>query len=61
MTQADLDLFHETITNLVQMWASGLITDLELAKAAAKISLMPALADFDGLIDPNTGLRYPTN
>ena len=59
MNQDDLNAFHGAICNLMQMWVDQLITDLELAKAMAKI-FSPALADFDGLIDPNTGLRYIT-
>jgi hypothetical protein len=57
MTQADLDLFHETITGAVQVWADQLITDMELAMYIAKLTV-PTDAALAGLIDPNSGLRY---
>jgi hypothetical protein len=42
------------------MWADGLITDMEMIAhmTDAHIALDPA--NPAGLLDPNTGLRYPT-
>lgn len=54
MTQDDLNVYHESVCCTVQLWADGLITDLELAAA-----LMVEDPNTGGLIDPNTGLRYP--
>ena len=59
MTQDTLDLFHETVTGAVQAWADHLITDVELAAYMATLP-MPTDAALAGLLDPNSGLRYPT-
>ena len=61
MTQSDLDRHHENVSHAVQLWADGLITDLELATLMAEDrSALPADEYPSGLLDPNTGLRYPT-
>ena len=64
MTQSDLDNFSQTITDAVQMWANGLVTDREFAQYMANLwteaKTQMEDADLDGLLDPNTGLRYPT-
>jgi hypothetical protein len=61
MTQSDLDRHHENVSYAVQLWADGLITDLELATLMAEDrSALPADEYPAGLLDPNTGLRYPT-
>jgi hypothetical protein len=45
----------------VQLWADGLITDLEFSVLMAEDrKALPANANPAGLIDPNTGLLYPT-
>jgi len=60
MTQDDLGVLHAIVRDLVQMWADGLITDMEMIAhmTDAHIALDPA--NPAGLLDPNTGLRYPT-
>jgi hypothetical protein len=53
---------HATVRDAVQLWADRLITDLEFVRIWAKTECMalPDDADPAGLLDPNTGLRYPT-
>ena len=60
MTQSDLDTLHSVVRETVQMWADRLITDMEMIAhmTDAHIALDPAHPA--GLLDPNTGLRYPT-
>jgi hypothetical protein len=61
MNQSDLDRHHENVSYAVQLWADRLITDLELATLVAKDrSALPDEPAVSGLLDPNTGLRYPT-
>ena len=57
MTQQDLDVFHTKVQSVVQLWASGLITDMEFVKAMVAAP-RPADTDLYGLLDPNSGLRY---
>jgi hypothetical protein len=42
------------------MWADNLITDLEFATHMTDIHMAVDGANPAGLLDPNTGLRYPT-
>jgi hypothetical protein len=62
VTEQNLEAVHEGMCVLVQQWASGLITDKEIADAFAVISSKFATLDNHGLlagvIDPNTGLRF---
>jgi hypothetical protein len=62
VTRLNLKAVHEGMRVLVQQWASGLITDKEIADAFAVISSKFATLDNHGLlvgmIDPNTGLRF---
>ena len=60
MTQDDLSVLHATVRDLVQMWADSLITDLEFATHMTDIHMAVDGANPSGLLDPNTGLRYPT-
>jgi hypothetical protein len=60
MTQDDLSVLHATVRDLVQMWADSLITDLEFVAHMGDIVMAMDGADPSGLLDPNTGLRYPT-
>jgi hypothetical protein len=56
MDQIDLAIAHDHAMDKIQMYASGLITLLELQNALADMRL-----NFEkvvGLIDPATGLRY---
>jgi hypothetical protein len=60
MTQDDLDVHHKSVCDAVQLWADGLITDLEFSVLMAEDrKALPANANPAGLIDPNTGLLYP--
>ena len=60
MNQDDLGVLHATVRDLVQMWADSLITDLEFATHMTDIHMAVDGANPSGLLDPNTGLRYPT-
>ena len=60
MTQDDLSVLHATVRDLVQMWADSLITDLEFATHMTDIHMAVDGANPSGLLDPNTGVRYPT-
>jgi hypothetical protein len=54
--QSDLYIMHDEAMDKIQMYASGLITLLELQRFFAGLNLT-----FDkvfGLIDPASGLRY---
>jgi hypothetical protein len=55
MTQPELNFEHQCILQVIQMYASGLITLPELIKATNEIKL----ENVSGLIDPATGLRLP--
>ena len=59
-TQQELVARHKTIEDVVQLWASGLITDTEIAAFMARLPV-PTGSELSGLLDPNTGLRYPFN
>ena len=56
LRQVDLVIMHDEAMDKVQMYASGLITLLELRNALAAMSLN--FEQVVGLIDPATGLRY---
>ena len=60
MTQENLDTLHQLVREIVQLWADNLITDLEFAAHMGDIVMAVDGADPSGLLDPNTGLRYPT-
>ena len=63
MQQSNLDAVHNLMADKVQLWASGLITDRELANALAILAegFTAHAANIVGLIDPATGLRYQAN
>ena len=60
LNQQNLVAVHEYIANVVQQWASGLITNDELAHTMARVSerFKARESELSGLVDPNTGLRY---
>jgi hypothetical protein len=60
MNQDDLDALHSVVRETVQMWADRLITDLEFTEHIADIHMAMDGANPAGLLDSNTGLRYPT-
>jgi hypothetical protein len=56
LDQVDLIIMHDEAMDKIQMYASGLITLLELQRAVSGFNLT-----FDkvfGLVDPASGLRY---
>lgn len=61
MTQEKLDILHQLVREIVQLWADGHITDLEFVGHVSDAMLaLPDELAVAGLLDPNTGLRYPT-
>lgn len=58
--QETLNQLHEIINNLVTQYANGLLMDIEFAHAAYAATKFVEGADLSNLLDPNTGLRYPT-
>ena len=71
-TQETLQQLHETIAHLIAHHGSGIMTDLEFVYAVGNAGIDAKLAffksqqpihdaDLSGLIDLNTGLRYPNN
>jgi hypothetical protein len=55
MTQANLQALHNYAMTQIQLYASGLITLVELRDAIKQIKI----GDVGGLVDPATGLRFP--
>ena len=61
MTQENLDTLHLLVREIVQLWADRLITDLEfVGHVGDAMMALPDEPEVAGLLDPNTGLRYPT-
>jgi hypothetical protein len=58
--QATLNQLHEIINNLVTQYVSGILMDIEFAHAVYAATKFVEGADLSNLLDPNTGLRYPT-
>ena len=58
--QETLNQLHEIINNLVTQYANGLLMDIEFAHAVYAVTKFVEGADLSNLLDPNTGLRYPT-
>lgn len=59
-TEENLDTLHTLVRETVQLWADRLITDFEFIAHMGDIVMAMDGADPAGLLDPNTGLRYPT-
>lgn len=55
MNQDKLQALHNYTMTQIQLYASGIITLLELQNAIKSIKL----GDLKGLTDPATGLRFP--
>jgi hypothetical protein len=55
MNQDKLQALHNYAMTQIQLYASGIITLLELQNAIKSIKL----GDLKGLTDPATGLRFP--
>lgn len=58
--QETLNQLHEIINNLVTQYVNGLLMDIEFAHAVYAATKFVEGADLSGLLDVNTGLRYPT-
>ena len=62
MQQSNLEAVHIEINGAVREWANGLITDFELFNFMARMKeqfiIAGGLPAAQGLICPNTGLRY---
>ena len=59
-TTENLVTLHALVRETVQLWADRLITDMEFLAHMGYIYMAMDGADPSGLLDPNTGLRYPT-
>jgi hypothetical protein len=59
-TTENLDTLHTLVRETVQLWADRLITDMEFVAHMVDIQMAVDGANPAGLLDPNTGLRYPT-
>jgi len=59
-TQDQLNTIHASMREIAQMWVSELITDKEMAHTFGQFYAQLKALDVADLIDPNTGLRYPT-
>lgn len=55
MKQSDLQVMHNFTMTKIQLYASGLITLLELQEAIKSLKI----GDMKGLTDPATGLQFP--
>lgn len=60
ITQDALDQLHSNLANLTAQYVSGILMDIEFAHAAYAATKFVEGADLSNLLDPNTGLRYPT-
>jgi hypothetical protein len=56
LRQVDLVIMHDEAMDKIQMYASGLITLLELQRALSGFDL--TYDKVFGLVDPASGLRY---
>jgi hypothetical protein len=65
VTQEHLQAVHGDMREIAQLWVSGLITDKEIADKFATLSdkfyAYTYTGEIEGLLDPNTGLRYGPN
>jgi len=61
MTQDQLDAVNKEATDCMEQFLNGLITIVEFAKFMSVLDRkFTADPDLYGLLDPNTGLRFPT-
>lgn len=60
ITQDALDQLHANLANLTAQYVNGLLMDIEFAYAVYAATKFVEGADLSGLLDANTGLRYPT-
>jgi tagatose-1,6-bisphosphate aldolase len=60
ITQDTLNQMNDIIHSLITQYANGLLMDIEFANAVYAVTKFVEGADLSNLLDPNTGLRYPT-
>lgn len=59
MTDERLIELHNQIVDYVQMYADGFLLITEFARAMAEINAELAADSPVGMLDPNSGLRFP--
>jgi hypothetical protein len=59
-TQDQLNTIHASMREVTQLWIDGLITDKEVAHTFGQFYAKLCALDIADMIDPNTGMRYPT-
>jgi hypothetical protein len=59
-TQEQLEETHKSMRDVAQLWVDELITDKEIASNFAYFHSKLKALEVGDLLDPNTGLRYPT-
>jgi hypothetical protein len=59
-TQQQLETIHASMREVAQLWVNELITDKEMASAFTQFYSKLSALDVADMIDPNSGLRYPT-
>ena len=59
-TQDQLEINHHAMREVAQLWVDGLITDKEVAHTFGQFYAKLCALDIADMIDPNTGMRYPT-
>lgn len=61
MNQEKLNTLNTEVMDSIQQYVSGLMTISELCDFMANVKIrMGAVSGLSNLLDPNTGLRYPT-
>jgi hypothetical protein len=60
ITQDTLNQMNDIIHSLITQYANGLLMDIEFANAVYAVTKFVEGADLSNLLDPNTGLRYPS-
>jgi hypothetical protein len=59
-TQDQLEITHHALREVAQLWVDGLITDKEVAHTFGQFYAKLCALDIADMIDPNTGMRYPS-
>ena len=59
-TQEQLEEIHKSMREVTSLWVDELITDKEIAHTFGQFYAKLKALDVADLLDPNTGLRYPT-
>jgi len=59
-TQDQLNTIHASMREVAQLWIDGLITDKEMAYTFGQFYAQLKALDVADLLDPNTGMRYPS-